>query len=117
MYHMEEDPSPTLSESRIYALLADRRRRMIVRILQDFPDPPSTTELTTVLADCEHETPTDRDRQRLLLSLCHNHLPRLNDAAIVDYDQESGTVRRGPNFGVLVGVIDDTHEELGAFAD
>lgn len=114
---MQKEPSPTLSESRIYALLADRRRRLLVRLLQDFPDPLSSTQLAEILADCEHETTTDQDRQRVLLSLCHNHLPRLNDAAVIEYDRESGAVRTGPNFGVLVGAIADECDEQGTFAD
>lgn len=114
---MGQEPSPTLSESRIYALLAHHRRRLILRILQDFPATLSAAELTDVLADCECEEPTDRNRQRILLSLNHNHLPRMNDAAVLEYDRESGTVRRGPNFGVLVGLIEDECEENARFAD
>ena len=115
---MEEEPSSTLSESRLYALLAHQRRRLILQILQDFPAPLSAAELTDILADCEYTDPTDGDRQRVLLSLYHNHLPRLNDAAVLEYDRDSGRIRRGPNYGVLVGLIEDEWEEENArFAD
>ncbi|WP_290814065.1 hypothetical protein [Halovivax sp.] len=114
---MNEQPSPAIPESRAYALLGHRRRRLILRILADFDDPLSTMELAELLADCECEAPTDRDRQSALLALSHNHLPKLDDAAVVDYDRQRGTIRSDSNFGVLVGMIDVGCEEFGPFAE
>ena len=114
---MNDEPTSTLSESRVYALLARRRRRLIVRILQDFETPIAASELAEILADCEYERATDRHYRHVRSSLYHNHLPRLDDAGVVDYDRECETVRPDSNFGVLVGMITDEWEDNGPFAD
>jgi len=114
---MTTDPTARLPESTIYALLAHHRRRLILRIVQDFPSPLSIVELGEILTDCEYENATDRKRQHVLLSLYHVHLPKLTDRAVLDYDREDGTIRADSNFGVLVGMLTDDCEEVGSFTD
>ena len=114
---MDEDSSKTFSESDVYALLAHARRRLILRVLQDFETPMLTTELAEIIADCETDSPTTRKRQIILLSLYHTHLPKLNEATVVDYDRERGTVQPGPNFDILIGILEAQCDEYGPFSD
>ena len=73
----------------VFEVLADARRRRVIRVLSG-----GETEVTTVatlaeaLAECE-PTPTDR----LVVSLGHVHLPKLDAAGVIDYHPVRSTVR------------------------
>lgn len=114
---MEDDEDRGLPESEPFVLLADRRRRLVVRILEDVSTPLSACKLAELVGKCEHEElPTDRLRV-IYLSLYHNHLPKLEAAGVVAYDPEVGTVAPGPNFGVLVGALTKLSEDADSFSD
>ena len=115
--HNKPVSTPTLPDSRAYALLGHHHRRLLIRLLQDFEPPLSPMELAELLADCEHRTPTDRERTWALLALYHNHLPKLDEASVIDYDPRNGTVEPGSNFGLLVGIIEHGAAKNGPFAD
>lgn len=80
-------------------LFSDSQRRRIVQQLRD-----ETAGETTVedLADYLHERESDPltaarpDRDHLSLQLIHNHLPKLDQHGVVDYDRENKTVRYQP---------------------
>ncbi|WP_143423184.1 DUF7344 domain-containing protein [Halegenticoccus soli] len=38
------------------------------------------------------------DFERLKVALYHTHLPKLAKAGYIEWDKDTGTVRRGPNF-------------------
>ncbi|WP_254863328.1 DUF7344 domain-containing protein [Halovivax gelatinilyticus] len=113
---MTERPSQSIPESRAYALLSHRRHRLIVRVLNDFDRPLSTMELAELIADCEYENPWDQDRENAFSALSHDHLPRLDEAEVVTYDRRRGTVRPGPAFGTLVGILEARCAEFGPLA-
>lgn len=78
----------TLSIEERYTLLADPHRRCVIEHLDR-----SSGELEIVtLVDRIAERSDDRDR--LLLTLHHNHLPRLEDYGIIEYDHHARTVSR-----------------------
>lgn len=59
----------------------------------------------------------DADLDRLKAELQHIHLPRLAEAGYIDWDAETQTVRRGPNFNEvapLLQPIDDHSDERPA---
>lgn len=64
---------------RILEILGTRRRRL------------SLSEMTTAIVDDEHvDVPNGQARHEVRTSLVHNHLPRLAERDIVDWDDESG---------------------------
>ncbi len=76
-------------------LLAESERRYLLYQLAD--DECATIEgLIDQIAAWEEGVPEDEvpkgTRQTLYISLVHNHLPRLADYEIVDYDLRSGDV-------------------------
>ena len=86
-----------LSSAALFDLLADRRRRFALAYLADAADGAVTFEaLAEAVAarECEGSgvVPDDR-RTDVEVSLHHNHLPRLADAGLVEYDRGTGTVR------------------------
>ena len=89
-----------LTDSDCFALLADRRRRIIVRALRDGAAALSTEELAERIADreCERERerPTEDHLRTVRIALAHNHLPRLEDRGVVSYDRDERTVSLRP---------------------
>ena len=98
---------PQLSDDRLYqALSAGRRRRLLYVLLVE--ESSTIGKLATVLAGWtateSEEMVTADDYERILAELDHVHLPVLDDAGLVSYDRENGTVEIAP--------VDDTVAEL-----
>lgn len=109
--------SEKLSESDIYVLLAKQRRRLTLRILQESATSLTTVEVAERIREREYENPSAEDLHAIHLALYHNHLPRLEDADVVWSDQNEGTVHPGPNFDVLVQVLERVPEEESTWSD
>jgi len=81
-------------------LISDGHRRRIIHQLRD-----ETTGKATVedLVDQLHGgksallTAERTDRDQLSIQLIHNHLPKLDEHGIIQYDQENKVVRYQPN--------------------
>ena len=77
------------------SLLAQSERRYLLYQLAERED-VRLEDVVTQIAAWEHDERAgqiDRDtRQRVYVSLVHNHLPRLADYEIIDYDLRSGDV-------------------------
>ncbi|ADB61400.1 hypothetical protein Htur_2523 [Haloterrigena turkmenica DSM 5511] len=93
----------------IFELLSNRRRRYALYHLYDQPDGVATMdELTDAVvthqylesnADRETDDRTDADgalegrRQQVRMDLQHTHLPKLEDAGVLEHDHRSEMVR------------------------
>lgn len=106
-----------LTESDIFVLLADRRRRVLLRILQETSTPLTIGEVSDRIGDREYENPTVNERRTVYLSLYHHHLPRLDEAAVIAYDGAEGTVAPGLNFDSLVRVLEEVTERELPWSD
>ena len=84
----------TPSLDQIFDLLSDRRRRYVLYCLYGSQDGVATVDdVAEYVLTLEGSTVTAETRQRLMTTLGHIHLPRLEDAGIVEYDTRSNTVR------------------------
>ena len=74
----------------IFEVIRHPIRRQIVAVLND-NDEISRDRLATVLTTAEADGKDDPEqiRRRIRLKLHHNHLPRLVDANLVEYDEET----------------------------
>ena len=99
-----------LPESEIFVLLAKRRRRLTLRILRESPTTITAAELARQLAFFEHGQPSTEAVRAIHLALYHNHLPRLDEAEVVEHDPDQGTIRPGKNFDTLVRVLERVSE-------
>lgn len=77
-----------------FDILSSPVRRNVIAILHDSA-PITRPELTAKLADAMGDagatarSPRKTSRRQLRISLHHNHLPRLADAGVIEYDGDS----------------------------
>ncbi|WP_408958664.1 ArsR family transcriptional regulator [Natrinema sp. 74] len=79
-------------EDRVIRLIAERRNRAILSILNDAARSLAVTELAERLAESDAFGTADIDRQRVTLSLHHKELPRLDEVGLINYDPETNVV-------------------------
>lgn len=99
-----------LTETDVFVLLSKRRRRLALRILQKHTTPLTVRELTERIGKREYEDPSANNLQTIYLSLYHNHLPKLNQADVVEYDRAEETVRPSLNFDILMSMLDEVSD-------
>lgn len=81
---------------RILNTLATRRRRVILLLLKQ-------GRLDTT-ADILFRGEIEADDAEIALT--HNHLPRLEDAGYIEWDQETGEIAKGPRFEEIEPFLD-----------
>lgn len=95
-----EEPLPSrLATDQFYSALSASHRRRLLYYLSNAEE-STVEELASVLSGWEVTRTgtmhTAADRSAIHIQLHHNHLPRLADAGLVDYDADAGTVRLAP---------------------
>lgn len=90
-------PSAVEAET-AFDILSNRRRRMVVRILEE-ESPTESIDvdyLSRQIAAWEEETSIDgidyTDRKSVYTSLQQLHLPAMDEAGVVDFDERAGTI-------------------------
>lgn len=95
---------PLLDEQ--FTVLADvERRRLLVALLKENPR-------SDIL---EKTDESDDETVRRRVSVRHNHLPRLEDHGLVEWDRKNQIVARGPEFEKIepfLLVLDEHRDEL-----
>ncbi|MFC4247278.1 hypothetical protein ACFOZ7_09755 [Natribaculum luteum] len=82
----------------ILSVVANEHRRAILNVLDNAPD--KTLEYDALvdhvadrIRDENTEYLSDEHRQRVRIALHHTHLPKLDEAQIIDYEAETGHVQ------------------------
>jgi DNA-binding transcriptional ArsR family regulator len=79
----------------VYGALADERRRRILYVLSQKSRSMSVESLASKVADQESSgQAAEEAEERVHISLCHQHLPKLNEADLISYDRDAGTVEK-----------------------
>lgn len=93
----------------VYSLLGASERRYLLYQLRDQGRGNLETLTERVAAWKRGESPATLDEeayQRTYISLVHNHLPRLADHGVVEYDLRSGDVVRSEGFEELETLLE-----------
>jgi hypothetical protein len=106
-----------LSETDVFVLLSERRRRLTLRILRESTGELTATQLAARITDRENGSSADEDLKNVYLSLYHNHLPRLEAADVVKYDGLTGIVRPWVNYDTVVRVMESADQADTAWTD
>ncbi|WP_226040731.1 hypothetical protein [Natrinema sp. DC36] len=90
----------TFSKDDVFHLLQNERRRMVLRYLRGSDGPVRMRDVAEQVAAWEHDTTveelTSTERQRVYIPLYQSHLSKLDEAGLIDYQQNRGIVERKP---------------------
>ena len=104
----------------VYEALAHPRRRCLCYALRADAE-RSLTELATKIAAWERGVTEDaiaeRDRERLLVSLYHTHVPKLVDHNVVAFDEATETIRAAENADRVLEALEAVAESLDGRRD
>ncbi len=89
--------SPASSRDQIFAVLSNRRRRWVVQYLSAREtDRASLRSLVDTIASWECDQPAAelswKERKRVYTALRQSHLPKLDDAGVIEYDADRGEI-------------------------
>lgn len=73
------------------------RRRILTRLSDHYPRDEDEFDHEALASEDDPDMPE--------IELVHSNLPKLDEAGFIDWDQESGVVRRGPRFGEIAPLI------------
>ncbi|WP_435064302.1 DUF7344 domain-containing protein [Halobaculum sp. EA56] len=94
-----------------FEILRNSRRRQVLEFLRGREDrTASISELAEHVAAIENDTTVDRlnaqQRKRVYIGLYQSHLPKMDDAGVVDFEQSRGRVELDPAAEPLFEYID-----------
>lgn len=95
----------------LFVALADQRRRSVCRYIARTGEPVVTLdELAASVSPKEQPVPASPAAEagadeNVRVSLHHVHLPKLDDAAIVEYARERKAVRTGTSFPLALDLL------------
>lgn len=108
------DPPQDVTTEAALRLLTKQRRRQILRRVADTPDGTTVDQLKDGLgrADTRNSAGTRTPGDRAI-ELHHVHLPMLQEANVIAYDADRGTVQRGRAFQDVLSLLEviDGHRE------
>jgi hypothetical protein len=95
-----EDLPPELSKDELFHLLQNQRRRRVLLYLQGTDSEVNMRDVAEQVAAWENDTTVEAlssdERQRVYIALYQSHLPKLDDADVLSYNQQRGIVERTP---------------------
>ncbi|OIB57166.1 DUF7344 domain-containing protein [Natrialba sp. SSL1] len=105
-----------LSKDVIFELLKNRRRREVLTYLLEADETVTLGELAEQIAAWENDTSVNAlssdQRKRVYVALYQTHLPKMDDAGIVEYDQDRGLISLSDNADLLMMYLDtDAHRQ------
>ncbi|WP_306054410.1 DUF7344 domain-containing protein [Natronococcus wangiae] len=96
----QESTEEELPVDEIFHILQNERRRMVLEYLQGMDDSVRMRDVAEQVAAWENDTTVEElssdQRQRVYIPLYQSHLPKLDKAGIIDYQQNRGIVERRP---------------------
>jgi hypothetical protein len=93
-------------------ILSNRyRRRLLVALLEHNPQDDEDTQLP---ADVRYEG-EELKRYRMLMT--HTHLPKLDEAGLIEWDPEKNAVRVGPRFDEIRPLLELMHTHADELPD
>ena len=107
-------PSPSVDE--VGLVLKNERRRMIVYAIAEADvERLKLGDVSEMIASSEFEKPPNhlnsKERKRVYIGLYQTHLPKLDKIRVVDYNQDRGTLERGPKFASMLQVLEIVADE------
>lgn len=104
-----------ISQDVVFDVLSSTRRRQVLYLLKNEGE-MELTELAEHVAAEENDTTvtdlTKQQRKRVYVSLYQTHVPKLEDARLVDYDQDTGEVQLSAQATDIDRYLDDDDRQF-----
>ena len=88
-----------LAKDVVFDILKNERRRQALHFLREHPT-TSLSDLAEHVASLENDKPirdlTSSERKRVYVGLYQCHLPKMDDAGVIDYERSRGTIELRP---------------------
>lgn len=94
---VEQTEPETPSLDLIFGILKNGRRRRVLKYLQETEGEVTLSDLAEHIAAIENDTTpkqlTSSERKRVYVGLYQCHLPKMDDAGVIEYNQARGLIR------------------------
>lgn len=101
------DLQQSISTERALELLTKPQRRQILHQVADTPDRTTVDQLKTWLEPADSTRSDEGDSgERRGIELHHLHLPKLQDAGVIEYDASQGIVHQGQQFQEVLSLLE-----------
>lgn len=104
----------------VFQLLRNRRRRIIICRVSEL-EPEESTSIGAIaewIVSIETGDPLGQysadERKAVYVTLMQTHLEPLSDSGLIEWDPNSGEIRRGEGIDVLADLIEDVSERAAA---
>ncbi|WP_143052120.1 DUF7344 domain-containing protein [Halobacterium jilantaiense] len=111
--HEEEEEAEQTTELPLdvtFEVLKNKRRRLVLEYLRDTEETVTIGELAEHIAAIENDTTVKQlnaqQRKRVYIGLYQCHLPKMDDAGVVAFDQNRGRIEPGDNVDGLYDYLD-----------
>lgn len=92
----EEEPVEPLSKDVVFEILKNQRRRYVLEYLENTSGSVRLGELAEHVAAWENDTEvsklSSKQRKRVYVGLYQGHLPKMDDAGVVEFNQDRGLI-------------------------
>ncbi|GAA0202641.1 hypothetical protein GCM10009000_016030 [Halobacterium noricense] len=114
----ETEPDP-LPLDLTFEILKNQRRRLVLSHLRSVDGESTIGELAEHIAaienDCDVQALGAQQRKRVYIGLYQCHLPKMDDAGVIDFNQSRGRVELEPEAGPLYEyLVDEDDEDEGS---
>jgi hypothetical protein len=94
----------------IFTILKNERRRRVLRYMLDADGRVTLSDLAEHVAAIENDTTPSRlgaqQRKRVYIGLYQSHLPKMDDAGVVEFDRDRGVCELGPDVGAFTPYLE-----------
>ncbi|MDG5776830.1 hypothetical protein VB773_21975 [Haloarculaceae archaeon H-GB2-1] len=97
--------------SAVFELLTDARRRYVLHHLRQSREPVDVDDLAEAIVEWEADSEPQVELDDVRAALYHVHLPKLDDASIVDFERGPGTVSLCGNLEVVEPYLEMTDDD------
>ncbi|ESP86909.1 DUF7344 domain-containing protein [Candidatus Halobonum tyrrellensis] len=112
---MSDAETAGLSEDLAFTLLSNPRRRFVISYLSHHGSPVGIHELAEQIAAWESGTDVDEltreDRKKTYISLYQTHVPKLEEAGVVTYDDEERLVALTGDADEVTRYMTERHDD------
>lgn len=110
-----------LSQTEIFDLLRNKRRRSVVRYLLEHDQSSSLSDVAEHIAADENDITVQElssaQRKRVYIGLYQCHLPKMDSLGVIAYDKDRGTIELQDSATQLLPYLDGENEEGADDAD